>query len=172
MRDVRHRLRQDAVAPLPGPLEIGELERVGDVDHAVHVLTIAHLAAGTYSPRFDRVRLTSLLSAALIKARSDAFFLVRGKELARSGCPVVGVVGVAPSFCSAVGWELGYLAVLPQWQGLGLGRLLVEEAVAFVLAQRPAPAFLLARAAQPALFEPMGFRQIDGGSPSLMLRSF
>lgn len=170
MRDVRHRLRQGAVSPLPGPLQIGELERVADVDCAVHVLTIAHMAAGTYSPRFDKARLTSLLSAALIKARPDSFFvarLVQGRAV-----DVVGVVGVGPSFCSAVGWELGYLAVLPHWQGLGLGRLLVEEAVAFVCAQMPTPAFLLARAAEPAMFEPLGFRQIDNGAPALMLRSF
>lgn len=170
MRDVRHRLRQGAVPPLSGPLEIGELERLPDMGRAVHVLTVAHMATGTYSPRFDKARLTSLLSAALIKARPDSFFvarLVRGRAV-----DVIGVVGVGPSFCSAVGWELGYLAVLPQWQGLGLGRLLVEEAIAFVMAQLPAPAFLLARAAQPAMFEPFGFRQIDNGAPALMLRSF
>ncbi|KAA0571093.1 GNAT family N-acetyltransferase [Azospirillum sp. Sh1] len=168
MRDVRHRLRSHNL-PEPGPVTIRQISWQADIDGAVNVLIAAHSKAGSMSDRFHPNVLRARMRAFLEPGRRDApmFFAAFGGGRGR----VVGVVAVSPSFCSALGWELGYLAVDPLWQGLGLAGVMIDEAVAFVLAQRPAPGFVLVRAANPAMFQAAGFQPVHGGgdTPSLML---
>jgi len=157
MREAEALVRPEAEGVVVRPI------RAGDIPDALDVIRAAHAQAGTLSDRYAPVPLRRQLLAGAIRVTEGApLFLVASW----GATPVAGVLGLARSFCSAVGWELGFLAVHPACQGRGIARHLVTRALEGARAE--GGAFVLARAYHPPLFESLGFRRFDDGRPALM----
>lgn len=154
--------------PRPAPAEdvfVRPLLAV-EVPEAVAIIRAAHQAAGTLSDRYDAAALHRRLLAGTLRDSDDGPAFLAASWGATT---VAGVVGVARSFCSFRGWEVGFLAVHPGCQGRGIARLLVGRALDE--ARAAGGEFVLARAHHPPLFESCGFRRIGDGDrlPALMV---
>lgn len=133
----------------------------------VDVIQAAHRRPdGSVAPRFERAALLDQLHDSVRATRRDRPRFV----LALAGNDaVVGVGGYRPAWCSGFGWELAYGAVLPLWQGRGVGRALLPQRLDAIAAGGKPGDFVLATTRRPATFERLGFRRASSGDPVLMI---
>lgn len=133
----------------------------------VDVIQAAHRRPdGSVAPRFERGALLDQLHDSVRVTRRDRprFLLALAGNDA-----VVGVGGYKPAWCSGFGWELAYGAVLPLWQGRGVGLALLRARLD-AIARAGAPGdFILARSGRPSTFIRLGFRQVSASDPLLLI---
>ncbi|WP_431856621.1 GNAT family N-acetyltransferase [Azospirillum sp.] len=135
-------------------------------EQVVEVIQAAHRRSdGTLPERF--------LSPALFDQVYDGVYSVirdRARFLvALADGAVIGVGGYRPAWCSGHGWELAYGAVLPAWQGIGVGMALLRARLDAIAQAGSTGDFIIARSGRPSTFIRLGFRQVSVSDPLLLV---
>jgi len=135
-------------------------------EQAVHVIQAAHRRSdGSLPERFLTPALFDQVYDGVYSViRDRARFLVAVADGA-----VIGVGGYRPAWCSGHGWELAYGAVLPSWQGIGVGMALLRARLDAIAQAGSAGDFIVARSSRPSTFIRLGFRQVSATDPLLLM---